>query len=129
MLLSLEDAVALLTKWKDESVSVLVLGQDSFRQGLRSVHERGVDWNMGFRGAVSQVSLCQNTTDSTIGRVVFESPSGSLSLSLESCAYSYDEACEWPAFINQDPRSAIASCLFIFFPTDEAFVVYQLQER
>lgn len=129
MLLSLEDAIALLTKWKDESVSVLVLGQDSFRQGLRSVHERGVDWNMGFRGAVSQVSLCQKTTDSTTARVVFESPSVSLSLSLDSCAYSYDEASEWPSFINEDPRVAISSSLFIFFPTDEAFVVYQLQER
>ena len=129
MLLSLEDAIALLTKWKDESVSVLVLGQDSFRQGLRSVYERGVDWNMGFQGTVSQVSLSRKTIDSTTGTVVFESPSGSLSLSLESCAYSYDEACEWPPFIKADPRSAISSCLFIFFPTDEAFVIYQLQER
>src|SRR5205809_5807626 len=38
-------------------ISVLVLGQNSFRHGLRSVHEGAVDWNIGLRGTVSQVSV------------------------------------------------------------------------
>ena len=129
MLLSLEDAITVLNKWKDESASVLVLGQNSFRLGLRSVHESGVDWNIGLRGTVSQVSVCQGAISSKAGRVVFESPGGNLSLSMDSCAFSYDTSCEMPPFLKPDDRSKILSCLFIFFPTNEAFVVYELQER
>ena len=129
LLLSLEDAVTVLNKWKDESASVLVLGQNSFRLGLRSVHEGGVDWNIGLRGTVSQVSVCQGAISSKTGRVVFESPGGNLSLSMESCVFSYDAPCERPPFLKSDDRSKILSCLFIFFATNEAFVVYELQER
>jgi hypothetical protein len=129
LLLSLEDAVTVLNKWKDESASVLVLGQNSFRLGLRSVHEGGVDWNIGLRGTVSQVSVCQGAISSKTGRVVFESPGGNLSLSVDSCVFSYDASCENPPFLKADTGSKALSCLFIFFPTNEAFVVYELQER
>lgn len=129
MLLSLEDALTILNKWKDESVSVLVLGQNSFRQGIRSVQEGGVDWNTGLRGTVSQVSVCQGAISSKAGRVVFESPAGNLSLSMDSCVFSYDVLCERPPFLKSDDRSKLLSCLFIFFPTNETFVVYELQER
>ncbi len=128
MLLSLEDAITVLTKWKDESVSVLVLGQNSFRQGLRSVHEGGVDWNIGLRGTVSQVSVCQGAVSSKAGRVVFESSGSNLSLSMDSCVFSYDALCEKPPFLPADTRFKTLSCLFIFFPSNEAFVVYELQE-
>ena len=129
MLLSLEDALTILNKWKDESVSVLVLGQNSFRLGLRSVQEGGVNWNTGLRGTVSQVSVCQGTISSKAGRVVFESPAGNLSLSMDSCVFSHDTNCERPPFLKSDDGSKILSCLFIFFPTNEAFVAYELQER
>ena len=129
MLLSLEDAITVLNKWKDESASVLVLGQNSFRLGLHSVHEGGVDWNIGLRGTVSQVSVCQGAISSKAGRVVFESPGGTLSLSMDSCAFSYDASCEKPPFLKSDDQSKILSCLFIFFPSNEAFVVYELRER
>ena len=129
LLLALEDAITVLNKWKDESASVLVLGQNSFRLGLRSVHEGGVDWNIGLRGTVSQVSVCQGTISSKVGRVVFESPAGNLSLSIDSCVFSYDAACERPPFLKLDDRSKVLSCLFIFFPTNEAFVAYEVKER
>ena len=129
MLLSLEDAITILNKWKDESASVLVLGQNSFRHGLRSVHEGAVDWNIGLRGTVSQVSVCQGAISSKAGRVVFDSPGGNLSLSMDSCAFSYDTPCEKPPFLKSDDQSRTLSCLFIYFPTNEAFVVYELQER
>ena len=129
MLVSLEDALTILNKWKDESVSVLVLGQNSFRLGLRSVQEGGVNWNTGLRGTVSQVSVCQGTISSKAGRVVFESPAGNLSLSMDACVFSYDTNCERPPFLKSDDGSKILSCLFIFFPTNEAFVAYELQER
>ena len=129
MLLSLEDAITVLNRWKDESVSVLVLGQNSFRQGLRSVHEGGLDWNFGLRGTISQVSFCQGAISSKAGRVIFESPSGTLSLSMDSCVFSYDASCEKPPFLKPNARSKPLSCLFVFFPSNEVFVVYELQER
>ena len=128
-LLFLQDAIIILNRWKDESASVLVLGQNSFRQGLRSVHEGGVDWTMSLRGTVSQVSTCQGALSSKAGRVVFESPAGNLSLSMDACVFSYDTNCERPPFLKSDDGSRILSCLFIFFPSNEAFVVYELQER
>jgi len=106
----------------------LVLGQNSFRLGLRSVHEGGVDWNIGLRGTVSQVSVCQGAVSSKAGRVVFESSGSNLSLSMDSCVFSYDALCEKPPFLPADTRSKTLSCLFIFFPSNEAFVVYELQE-
>ena len=129
LLLSLEGAITILNKWKDESASVLVLGQNSFRHGLRSVHEGAVDWNIGLRGTVSQVSVCQGAVSSKAGRVVFESPAGNLSLSMDSCVFSYDTNCERPPFLKSYDGANILSCLFIFFPSNEAFVVYELQER
>ena len=129
LLLSLEEAVTMLNKWKDESVSVLVLGQNSFGRGLRSVHEGGVDWNIGLRGTISQVSILQGTMSPKAGRVVFESPGGNLSLSMDACVFSYDEPCETPRFPRRDAQSKTLSCLFIFYPSNEAFVVYELQER
>lgn len=129
MLLSLEDAITVLNKWKNASVPVLVLGQNSFRQGLRSVHEGGIDWNVGLRGAVSEASVCQGARSSKAGRVVFVSSGGNLSLSMDSCVFSYDAPCEKPPLLVADTRSETLSCLFIFFPSNEAFVVYELQER
>jgi len=126
--LSLEEAVAIFRKWKNESASVLILGQNSSSLGLRRVHEGGVDWNMGLRGTVSQVSVCQGTLSPKAGKVVFESPAGNLSLSMDSCAFSYDQPCEGPPFLRREDQFTGVSCLFIFFPSNEEFVVYELQE-
>jgi len=127
--LSLEEAVAILNKWKDESAPVLVLGQNSSRWGLRSIHEGGVEWNIGLRGKVSQVSLSQGTISSTAGTILFEGPGGNLSLSMDACGFSYDEPCEGPPFLRGETQITPVSCLFVFFPSNEAFVVYELRER
>lgn len=129
MNLSLEEAVAILKKWKDESVPVLVLGQNTSRLGLRSVHEGGVDWNIGLHGTVSRVSVVQGNLSSKAGQVVVEGPAGNLSLSMDACAFSYDESCEGPPYLRPEAQFASVSCLFIFFPSNEAFVVYELRQR
>jgi len=127
--LSLEEAVVILNKWKDASAPVFVLGQNSSRWGLRSVDEGGVEWNVGLRGKVSQVSLSQGTISPNAATILFEGAGGNLSLSMDACAFSYDEPCEGPPFFREETQIKPVSCLFIFFPSNEAFVVYELQER
>ena len=126
MNLSLEEAVALLHKWKDDVSPLLILGQNSSRWGLRAVHGGGVDWNMCLRGQVSQVSVSQGTISSELGTVVFEGLGGDLSLSMDTCAFSYDENCEAPPFVRENARAR--SSLFIFFPSNEIFAVYELEK-
>ena len=129
MYLSLEEAVVILNKWKDASAPVFVLGQNSFRWGLRSIDEGGVEWNVGLRGKVSQVSLSQGTISPNAATILFEGVGGNLSLSMDACAFSYDEPCEGPPFLREETQIKPVSCLFIFFPSNEAFVIYELQER
>ena len=50
MKLSLEEAIAMFNKWKDERAPLFVFGQNVFQTGLRNVHEGGVDWNISLRG-------------------------------------------------------------------------------
>ncbi len=128
MYLPTEEALDILRKWKDESVSVFVVGQNSFRWGLRNIHEGGIDWNVGLRGRVSQISASQGGMSSNAANVVFEGLSGNLSLSVDGCAFSYDQSSESPASLAQEAHTSAISRLFIFFPSNEAFVVYELQE-
>lgn len=122
MISFLEDALAIFNKWKDESTPVFVFGQDSSRWGLRGIHEGGVDWNIGLRGKVSQVSVSQGTI------VVFKGLSGNLSLSVGDCMFSYNQPCEGPPFFPREAQITALSCLFVFFPSNEEFVVYELDE-
>lgn len=82
-----------------------------------------------YRGKVSQVSLSQGTISQPAGTILFEGAGGNLSLSMDACAFSYDEPCEGPPFLREETKIKPVSCLFIFFPSNEAFVVYELQER
>ena len=126
--LSLEDAVAMLSKWKDERAPLFVFGQNVFLPGLRSVHEGSVDWNISLRGTIAHVSVCPGTRSQAASKVTFESPAGNLSLLIDPCAFSYSEPYERPPFVKQDPQFKTLSCLFMLFPTNEVFAVYELLE-
>jgi hypothetical protein len=128
LLLSLEEAVAILNKWKDESVPIVVLGQNTSGLGLRSVRDGGVDWNIRLDGTVSRVSVVQGNLSSKAGQVVVEGPGGSLSLSMDACCFSYDESSEGAHYLKPEAQFTSASRLFIFFPTNETFVVYELRQ-
>jgi hypothetical protein len=129
MYLSPEEALTVLKKWKDESAPVFVVGQNSSRWGLRNIHEGGIDWNLSLRGTVSEVSVSQGTMSSKAVMVVFKGVAGNLSLSMDGCAFSYDQRCEGPPSFGGEEQITVVSRLFIFFPSNEAFVVYELQER
>ena len=126
--LSLEEAVAMFNKWKDERAPVFVFGQNVFLPGLRSVHESHVDWNISLRGEVAHVSVSSGTRSPAKNKVVFESPAGNFSLLIDHCVFSYSEPCERPPFVEPDPQFKTLSALFMYFPTNEVFVVYELQE-
>jgi hypothetical protein len=128
MNLSLEEAVAMFNKWKDERAVLFVFGQNVFQPGLRSVHESGVDWNISLRGTIPQVSVPPGTGSPGAYKVMFEGQEGSLSLLITACVFSYSEPYEKPSFVRPDPRFKTLSCLFLFFPTNEIFAVYELQE-
>ena len=42
MVISLDEAVAILSKWKDESADILVAAESPFRQTLRGIEGQGV---------------------------------------------------------------------------------------
>ena len=129
MNLSLEGAVAMFNKWKDERAPLFVFGQNVLQPGLRSVHEGGVDWNISLRGTIAQVSVPPAPGSPGACKVMFEGPEGNLSLLINACVFSYSEPYERPAFVKRDPRFKTLSCLFLFFPTNEVFAVYELREE
>lgn len=52
MVLCLEDAVAILNKWKDESAQILVVSESPFQQSRRGILEQDIDWSIGLQGKV-----------------------------------------------------------------------------
>ena len=79
MVLNLEDAVTLLSKWKDDSAHILVVSESPFQQSRRGVLEQRIDWAIGLQGKVSKVSVNPDTKGKKAGTVVFETPGGTLS--------------------------------------------------
>ena len=61
MVLCLEDAVAVLSKWKEDSANVLVISESPFQQSRRGILEQDIDWAISLQGNVSKVSLHLDT--------------------------------------------------------------------
>ena len=126
MIVSLDEAVTILNKWKDDSAPVFIMGQRSFRAGLWAVHEGGVDWNMSLRAKVSQVSFSEGVDFSKRGIVVFEADGGEMSLAMDGCAFTYEQNCDMPEFVEAEGRLRARSSLFIFLASNETFAIYEL---
>src|SRR5713226_4120028 len=99
MVLNLEDAVTILSKWKDDSADILVVSESPFQQSRRGILEQGIHWAIGLRGKVSKVTVNPDTKGKKARTVVFEAPGGTLSLSIGGCSFVYEEQ-----------REAKASC-------------------
>ena len=128
MVVTLEDAVTILNKWKDEFAAILVVAESPFRQHFRGIHESGVDWSMGIRGKVSQATFSPGAKGPKAGIVVFDGGSGNLSLSVGGCAFVYEEPHEAQPVVRGEAEFTTISALSIFFPSNEAFVAYELRE-
>ena len=128
MVVTLEDAFTILNKWKDEFAAILVVAESPFQQHFRGIHESGVDWSMGIRGKVSQVTFSPGAKGPKAGIVVFDGGSGNLSLSVGGCAFVYEEPHEAQPVVRGEAEFTTISALSIFFPSNEAFVAYELRE-
>jgi hypothetical protein len=128
MVLSLEDAVAVLSKWKEDSANVLVVSESPFQQSRRGILERGIDWAISLQGNVSKVSVNPDTKGKKAATVVFEGPSGTLTLSIGGCAFVYEEPREAKPVVREEAESTTVSALSVFFPSSEVFVFYELRE-
>ena len=128
MVVTPEDASTILNKWKDEFAAILVVAESPFRQHFRGIHESGVDWSMGIRGKVSQVTFSPGAKGHNAGIVVFDGGSGNLSLSVGGCAFVYEEPHEAQPMVQGEAEFTTISALSIFFPSNEAFVAYELRE-
>ena len=128
MVLSLEDAVTILCKWKDDSAHILVVSESPFQQSRRGILEQGIDWAIGLQGKVSKVSVNPDTKGKKAGTVVFETPGGTLSLSIGGCSFVYEEPQEAKPVVREEAESTTVSALSVFFPSNEVFVFYELRE-
>ena len=126
MVISLEDAVAILRKWKDESANILVVAESPFRQTLRGIEGLGVRWAMGQHVRVSQVLFSAEDSE---GIVEFEGPAGNvLSLVIGHCRIVYGDPREASPENRAEAEAMTLSALSIFFPDEEGFHFYELRE-
>ena len=128
MVISLEDALAILRKWKDESTNILVVAESPFRQTLRGIEGLGIRWAMGQRLKVSQVMSSAEERTSK-GIVEFEGRAGNfLSLAIGHCRIVYGDPREASPENRGEAEATTVSALSIFFPDEEGFHFYELRE-
>ena len=129
MVLCLEDAVTILSKWKDDSAHILVVSESPFQQSRRGILEQqGIDWAIGLQGKVSKVSVNPDTKGKKAATVMLEGPGGTLSLSIGFCSFVYEEPREAKPVVREEAESTTVSALSVFFPSNEVFVFYELRE-
>ena len=129
MVISLEDAAAILNKWKEESTNILVVAESPFRQTLRGIEGPGVRWAMGQHVRVSEVSFSIEEGRPNQGTVEFEGQAGNfLSLSIGHCRIVYGDPREASPANSDEAMATTVSALSIFFPDEEGFHFYELRE-
>ena len=57
MVPSLADAVAIFSKWREDSAEVLVVSESPFQQSRRGVLEQSIDWKLGMQGKIVEVRI------------------------------------------------------------------------
>jgi hypothetical protein len=128
MVTSLEEAIAILKKWKDESAHIVVAAESPSRRTFRGMQERGVRWAMIQDVKVSRVTPPAEGGGSKEGIVEFEGPSGNLSVSLGRCRFVYEDPREASFDVREEADKTTVSALSVLFPYDESFIFYEMRE-
>ena len=128
MVISLDEAVAILSKWKDESADILVAAESPFRQTLRGIDGQGVRWAVRQRVKVSQVSFSEESRPIRRAIIDFEGPAGNLSVLLTECLIIYEDPREAGPEDREEAEATTVSALCIFLPEEEGFHFYELRE-
>jgi len=129
MVISLDEAVAILSKRKDESADILVAAESPFRQTLRGIEGQGVRWAMRQRVKVSQVSFSTDSRPIRRAIIDFEGPAGNLSMLLADCLTIYGDPREAAPEDREGAEATTVSALCIFLPEEEGFHFYELRGR
>jgi hypothetical protein len=129
MVISLEEAVAMFNKWKDESADILVAAESPFRQTLRGIDGQGIRWAMRQRVKVSQVSFPAENRPIRRAIIDFEGPAGNLCILLTECFIIYGDPREAAPEDREEAEATSVSALCIFLPEEEGFHFYELRER
>jgi hypothetical protein len=127
MVISLDDALAILNKWKDESANILVAAESPFRQTLRGIDGQGVRWAMRQQVKVSQIMFSAESRPVRRAIVDFEGPAGNLSLLLYDCFIIYGDPREATPEAREEAEATTVSALCIFLPSEEGFHFYELR--
>src|ERR1035441_4658445 len=122
MVLCLEDAVTLLSKWKDDSAHILVISENPFQQSRRGIVAQRIDWAIALQGKVSRVSVNPDIKGKKAGTVVLEGLGGTLSLSIGGCSFVYEEPREAKPVVREEAESTTVSALSVFFSSNEVFL-------
>jgi hypothetical protein len=128
MVPSLADAVAIFSKWREDSAEVLVVSETPFQQSRRGVLEQSFDWTLGMQGKIVEVRIDGSMKGKNAAMVVLQATGGNLSLSIGHCAFVYEEPREAKPDVRAEAESATLSALSVFFPSNEVFVFYELRE-
>ena len=129
MVISVEEAVAVLNKWKDGSAEILVAAESPFRQTLRGIDGQGVRWAVRQRVKVSQVSFSEESRPIRRAIIDFEGPAGNLSVLLTECLIIYGDPREAGPEDREEAEATTVSALCIFLPEEEGFHFYELRGR
>jgi hypothetical protein len=128
MVISVEDAVGILNKWKDESVNIFVVAESPSQRYARGVEGRGVRWATRQRVKVSQVSFFRDTEGLKSGTAEFEGAAGTLSLYMGQCRISYQDVREAPPDIKEEAAASTVSSLGFWFRDGGGFQFFELRE-
>lgn len=129
MVISMQDAVAILRKWEDESAHIFLGAESPVRQTPRDLETAAVRWTMNQHVKVLRVLAPPVTGESNKAIVEFEGPSGTLSISLGTCRFVYEEPREGGSDVREEAEASTVSALSFFFPSDECFTFYEVREK
>jgi hypothetical protein len=128
MIISLEEALGILTKWKDESAHIVVAAESPLRPAHRGTQGSDVRWSMSQDLKVSRVTQPTDTGGSKTAIVEFEGPTGNLSVSLSRCRFVYEDPREASSDVREEAEMMSVSALSVFFSYDEGFIFYEMRE-
>lgn len=127
MIISLEDAIAIFKKWKDDSAHILVFAESPYRHAFRDIERSGLTWEMRQHVTVSRVTTSTSAGDSTKAIVEFEGRTSNFSVSIGRCHFEYQDPREADSDIREEAKDVAVSGLFVFFPHKEGFHFYELR--
>ena len=127
MTISLEDAIGIFQKWKDDSAHILVFAESPYRPAHRDMERTGLTWEMRQHVTVSRVTTSSGRGGSKNAIVEFEGRTGNLSVSIGRCHFEYHDPREADSDIREEAEDIAVSGLFVFFPYKEGFQCYELR--